>query len=346
VTTPDDDAAPRLREALHRLLDGGSLDEGLAESAMAEIVAGRASEGRVAGYLVALRMKGETPQEVVGSVRALREAGTAVAPSRRPLLDTCGTGGDGAGTFNVSTGAALVAAAAGAAVAKHGNRSVSSRCGSADVLRELGIPVDVGPERAAAMVDRHGFAFLLAPRFHGAIRHAMPARLALGARTVFNLLGPLANPAGATRQLVGVFSAGVLDLCAEALRGLGSEHAFVVHSEDGMDEISPAAATEVVEVRPAGRRRHRVTPEDFGFARADRARVAGGDARENAAILTAVFAGERSPRRDVVLMNAAFALVAAGVAADPAEGCARAAAAIDSGRAAALVEALRGEAGS
>jgi len=341
-----EETAPRLLAALHRLLDGGSLDEEHAEAAMAEIMAGRAGEGRIAGYLVALRMKGETPAEVVGSVRALRAAATPVVPRRTPLLDTCGTGGDGSGSFNISTASALVAAAAGAAVAKHGNRSVSSRCGSADVLRELGIPVDLDAARAAGMCDRHGFAFLLAPRFHGAIRHAMPARLALGTRTIFNLLGPLANPAGATRQVVGVFAADRVQLCAEALRGLGSERAFVVHSEDGLDEISISAPTEVVEATPAGHRHRRVAPEDFGYARAPRSAVAGGDARANAGILTAVFAGEKGPRRDVVLMNAAFALVAAGVAADPAEGAAKAAAAIDGGRVAALVAALRAEGSS
>jgi anthranilate phosphoribosyltransferase len=335
--------SPRLLEALHRLLDGGSLDEALAESAMSEIITGQASEGRVAGYLVALRMKGETASELIGSVRALRAAGTAVTPTRRPLLDTCGTGGDGSGTFNISTASALVAAAAGAAVAKHGNRSVSSKCGSAEVLRELGVPVDVDPERAAELVDRHGFAFLLAPRFHGAIRHAMPARLSLAARTIFNLVGPLANPAGATRQVVGVFGFDVVDLCAEALRGLGTERAFVVHSEDGLDEISLSAPTEIVEVRPDGRHHHRVTPEDFGFARAERSATAGGDARENAAILSGIFAGARGPRRDIVVMNTAFALVAAGLAKDAGEGASRAAAAIDDGRVAALLEALRRE---
>ena len=339
-----DGRSPRLLEALHRLLDGGSLDESLAEAAMAEIIAGLATEGAVAGYLVALRMKGETPAEVIGSVRALRAAASGFRPKRQPVLDTCGTGGDGSGSFNISTASALVAAAAGAVVAKHGNRSVSSKCGSADVLRELGIPVDLEPARASELVDRHGFAFLMAPRFHSAIRHAMPARLALGARTLFNLLGPLANPANASRQVVGVFSVDVLELAAEALHGLGTEHAFVVHSEDGMDEISLCAATDIVEVRPGGLARHRVQPEDFGFARVERGALAGGDAAENAAILRSVFAGAKGPRRDVVVLNTAFALAAAGVARDPHEGAAQAAATLDAGRVAALVEALRREA--
>ncbi len=338
--------SPRLLAALHRLLDGKHLDAAEAEAAMAEIVAGRAAEGTVAGYLVALRMKGETPGEIVGSVRALRAAATCVRPRRQPVLDTCGTGGDGSGTFNISTASALVAAAAGAVVAKHGNRSVSSQCGSADVLRELGIPVDVEPARAEELLDRHGFAFLMAPRFHGAVRHAMPARLALGTRTLFNLLGPLANPANATRQVVGVFADGLVDVAAEALRGLGTEHAFVVHSEDGLDEVSLCAATTVAEVRPDGVVRHRVHPEDLGIDRAPRAALAGGDARANAAILEAVFAGETGPRRDVVVLNAAFALAAAGLARDPREGAALAAATLDAGKATTLVTALRAEAAS
>jgi anthranilate phosphoribosyltransferase len=338
-----EDTAPRLREALHHVLDGRDLDESLAEAAMAEIMAGAASEGRIAGYLVALRMKGETAEEIVGSARAMRAAATTISPARRPLLDTCGTGGDGSGSFNISTGTALVAAAAGAVVAKHGNRSVSSRCGSADVLRELGIPVDTEPGRACELVERHGFAFLMAPRFHGAIRHAMPARLSLASRTVFNLLGPLCNPALAERQVVGVFSADVLDLAARALRGLGTERAFVVHSEDGLDEISLSAPTRVVEVDPAGLRSFTVSPEDFGLERAERSTLAGGDAPANAAILRGVFAGKPGPRRDVVVMNAAVALTAAGLTADFRAGRALAEAALDEGRVSALVEALRAE---
>lgn len=337
--------APHLLQALHRLLDGRDLDAALAEAAMAEIVAGQAAEGTIAGYLVALRMKGETPDEIVGAVRALRRAATTIRPRRQPVLDTCGTGGDGSGTFNISTGAALVAAAAGAAVAKHGNRSVSSRCGSADVLHELGIPVELTAERAEDFVERHGFAFLLAPRFHGAIRHAMPARLALGTRTLFNLLGPLANPANATRQVVGVFSAGVLDVAASALQGLGTEHAFVLHSEDGLDEISLSAPTEVREVTPGEIARHRVVPEDLGLPRASRDALAGGDAADNARILRDVFAGKPGPARDVVVLNAAFALAAAGVARDPRDGARLAGEALDAGRVSALVDALRREAG-
>jgi len=311
---------------------------------MGEIMAGRATEGRIAGYLCALRMKGETADEVVGSARAMRAAATMIRPDRRPLVDTCGTGGDGSGSFNISTASALVVAAAGVAVAKHGNRSVSSRCGSADVLRELGIPVDCEPAEVQSMVERLGFGFLLAPRFHGAIRHAMPARIALAARTIFNLLGPLANPAGADRQVLGVFAESVLELAAEALRGLGTERAFVLHSSDGLDEISLAAPTHVVEVDARGTRRFLLAPDDFGVEGAPASAVAGGDAAENAEILRRVFAGERGPRRDVVLMNAGVALVAGGAASGFREGAALAARTIDEGRVTALVDALRREA--
>jgi anthranilate phosphoribosyltransferase len=333
-----------LLEALHRVLAGGDLDADEAESAMREIMAGRAPEGRIAGYLCALRMKGETAEEVLGSARAMRAAAAMIHPRRSPLVDTCGTGGDRSGSFNISTGAALVVAAAGVAVAKHGNRSVSSRCGSAYVLRELGVPVDAEPPRVQAMVERHGFGFLMAPRFHPAIRHAMPARIALATRTIFNLLGPLANPAGATRQVVGVFSEDVLEVAALALRRLGAERAFFVHSEDGLDEISIAAPTHVVEVTPDGTRRFRLSPEDFGLERASAGALAGGDANTNAAILGRVFAGEPGPRRDVVLMNAGVALVAAGAAETFREGAAIAAAAIDEGAVLRLLDALRGEA--
>jgi anthranilate phosphoribosyltransferase len=336
-----EDTAPRLREALHRVLAGQDLDAADAEAAMGEIMAGAAPEGRIAGYLIALRMKGETPDEVVGSARALRAAGTRITPRREAVVDTCGTGGDGSGTFNISTAAGLTAAAAGAAVAKHGNRSVSSQCGSAEVLAELGIPWNAEPDAVTESVERHGFGFLFAPRFHPAIRHAMPARVALATRTLFNLLGPLANPAGARRQVRGVFSRDVLELAGEALRGLGAERAFVVHSEDGLDEVSISAPTHAVEVTPAGTRTLRLEPADFGVEAAARDTVAGGSARENAEILLRVFRGEAGPRRDVVAMNAGLALVAAGLAGDFRAGTQAAAAALADGRVERLVAALR-----
>lgn len=338
-----DDSAPRLREALEHILAGNDLDAAWAEEAMGEIMSGRATEGRVAGYLVALRMKGETPEEVVGSARAMRAAGIRIQPRRDVVIDTCGTGGDGSGTFNISTGSALVVAAAGVAVAKHGNRSVSSKCGSADVVAALGIPVDGEPVDVERRVEREGFGFLMAPRFHAAIRHAMPARIALGTRTVFNLLGPLVNPARVTRQVMGVFSEDVLELAADALRGLGSEHAFVVHSADGLDEVSLADATHVVEVDPGGTRRFTLTAESFGVARAPLDALAGGDASANASILMAVFEGERGPRRDAVVVNAALALCAAGVAEEPMAAARLAERTLDTGAVARLVQRLRSE---
>ncbi len=332
-----------LLQALHRVLAGHDLDEATAEAAMAEIMAGEAPDARIGGYLVALRMKGETAAEIAGSVRAMRSAATMIRIDRAPLVDTCGTGGDSSGTFNISTGAALVAAAAGVTIAKHGNRSVSSKCGSADVLAELGIPVDVESQRAKEIVERHGFVFLFAPRFHGAIRHAMGARTALATRTIFNALGPLANPAGATRQVMGVYSPALLELAAEALRLLGVERAFVVHASDGLDEITITGTTEVVEVHRGELTRSVLAPSDFGVERADANSLAGGDAVENAAILEGVFGGEKGPRRDIIVMNAGMALVAGDLAAGPREGAEMAAAAIDEGRVGALVEALRAE---
>ncbi|MGQ0720862.1 MAG: anthranilate phosphoribosyltransferase [Candidatus Eiseniibacteriota bacterium] len=337
-----EDAAPRLLEALHRALAGFDLSADEAEAAMAEIMEGRAPEGRIAGFLVAMRMKGETAEELLGAARALRAAGTRITPARRPLVDTCGTGGDGSHTFNISTGAAIVAAAAGVAVAKHGNRSVSSRSGSADVLEALGVPAQQEPESVLESVERHGFGFLFAPRFHPAVRHAMPARSALATRTLFNLLGPLANPAGAGRQVLGVFSASVVEVVAGALRGLGTERAFVVHSEDGLDEVSLAAPTRVVEVTSSSVREFRVSAADFGVPEAPREAIAGGDARRNATILSAVFAGERGPHRDVVLANAAMALVVGGACEDFASGARLAGEAVDRGAAAELVRRLGG----
>jgi anthranilate phosphoribosyltransferase len=337
------DSAPRLHEALERILSGHDLDTDAAEAAMGEIMSGRATEGRVAGYLVALRMKGETADEVVGSARAMRAAGTRIAPRRDVVVDTCGTGGDGSGTFNISTAAALVAAATDLAVAKHGNRSVSSRCGSADVVAALGIPIDGAPAEVESRIERLGFGFLMAPAFHAAIRHAMPARISLATRTVFNLLGPLVNPAQVRRQVMGVFSEDVLELAAGALAGLGTEHAFVVHSADGLDEVSLADATHVVAVLPSGPRRFTVPAADFGVESAPLDALAGGSASDNATILTAIFDGERGPRRDAVVVNAALALCAGGLEADLRAAARRAEATLDSGAVRRLLDRLRSD---
>ena len=305
-----------IREVLEMLLAGKSLPAATTEVCFAALMAGEWSEPEQAGFLVALRAKGETAAEVAAAARVLRSFAVPVATSRTPLIDTCGTGGDGAHTLNISTGAALVAAACGVAVAKHGNRSVSSRCGSADVLEALGVPLEMDPEKLGALLDAQGFAFLFAPRLHPAMRAVMPVRRALGVRTVFNLLGPLANPAGVRRQVVGVFSAAVLPLVAGALAELGAEHAWVVPGEDGLDELSVCAPTRVIEVR-AGRIAGElvVDPAKLGIPRAAGAELAGGEAAENAQRLRAILAGEeRSPAADAVALNAAAALVVAGVA--------------------------------
>ncbi len=340
------ETADGFRDAFRRVIAGASLDAADAEAAMSEIMAGSVPEGAIAGYVIALRIKGETPDEVVGSARAMRAASSRIRPRRAPLLDTCGTGGDESGTLNLSTGAALVAAAGGAAVAKHGNRSVSSKCGSADVLEELGVPVDADPLRVERLVEDVGFGFLFSPRFHPAMRHAMGARKALATRTIFNLLGPMTNPAGATRQVMGVYAPGVLELAAEGLRLLGTEHAFVVHSADGTDEVSLGAPTEVIEVLPGSTHRFTVTPGELGLPEAKREALQGGDAAHNARALAAVFRGEKGPARDAIVANAAFAFVAAGLAGSPREGARAAEIAIDSGAVASILERLRREAGT
>ena len=305
-----------IREVLERLLAGESLSAATTEECFTALMAGEWSEPEQAAFLVALRAKGETAGEVAAAARVLRSFAVPVATSRTPLVDTCGTGGDGAHTLNISTGAALVVAACGVSVAKHGNRSVSSRCGSADVLEALGVPLELEPEKLGALLDAVGFAFLFAPRLHPAMRAVMPVRRVLGVRTVFNLLGPLANPAGVKRQVVGVYSAAVMPLVAGALAELGAEHAWVVHGEDGLDELSVCAPTRVIEVR-AGKITGElvVDPSKLGIPRAARADLAGGDAAENAKRLSAILAGEeRSPAADAIALNAAAALVVAGVA--------------------------------
>jgi anthranilate phosphoribosyltransferase len=289
----------------------------------------------VAGLLTALRMKGETVDEVVGFARALRDHATRVecGDDPRPLVDTCGTGGDGAQTFNISTASAFVVAGAGARVAKHGNRSISSCCGSADALEELGARLELEPARIARCVEEVGIGFLYAPALHPAMRHVQPIRGALKMRTVFNLLGPLANPAGAEVQVVGVYHAGLVKLVAEALARLGIRRGLVVHGSEGLDEISTTGPTLAAEVERGQVREHTLGPEDFGVEPAAREKLAGSGRKENAAIVRAVLDGEKGPRRDIVLVNAAAALRMAELAKDWKAGMALARESIDSGRA-------------
>ena len=328
-----------LQSHLKHLIEGrGTLTREQARALMQAILAGELTDIEIAALLGALAARGETPAEIAGFVDIMRAAAThlPLSPAEQAILvDTCGTGGDGSRTFNISTAAALVAAAAGASVAKHGNRAITSQTGSADVLEALGIPVDLSPVAATAALRAHRFAFLHAPSLHPAMKAVMPVRRALGIRTVFNLLGPLTNPAGASAQVMGVYAPHVVPLVAEAMALLGTRHAFVVHGQSetgtGLDEISISGPTHIAEVHNGIVTLSTITPEDAGLERAPIATLLGGDALTNAAILNAVFNGERGPRRDIVLLNAAAVLVAADLAPDLITGVTLAAHTIDTG---------------
>src|SRR5215208_3762506 len=305
---------------------------------MGSIMAGEATPAQIGGFLVALRLKGETADEIAGCAEAMREHVLPVKPEREDLVDTAGTGGDGGKTFNISTAAALVAAAAGAGVAKHGNRSVSSQSGSADVLEALGFELAQPAERIAESIDTHGFGFMFAPMHHPAMRHAAPVRRELAARTVFNVLGPLTNPAGARAQVVGVYSPLLVPVIADVLALLGARRAFVVHGAGGIDELSPAGPNLVCEVVDGSVRQREIDPLDLGVERCDPDELHGGDAAENAKKIREVFAGANGGRRSAILLNAAGAIAAGGRAADLREGLAVAREALDSGAAADRLE--------
>jgi anthranilate phosphoribosyltransferase len=318
-----------------------------AEAFMEELLSGRIAHADVVRFLLAMRAKGETVEELVGFARAMRRHATPISLARHgasldewPLVDTCGTGGGAGNTFNVSTAAALVVAGAGVRVAKHGNRSISSRCGSADVLEALGLKLDMPPERIGEAISTIGIGFLFAPAMHAAMKHAMPARREVGGRTVFNLLGPLTNPAGASAQLIGVPDVTLVEKLGRALAELGAKRALVVSSLDGLDEISLSDETEVVDVRGDSVNRYRIAPEDFGVSRAPLSALAGGDAATNALIIRHILEGQPDPSRDFVCINAAAALVAASRAANFREGARLAAETIDSGAARAKLDAL------
>jgi anthranilate phosphoribosyltransferase len=311
-----------------------------AAAAMEAIMEGRAQPAQIAGLLVGLSMKGERPDEIVGLAQTMRSRAIRLARDHGPVFDTCGTGGDRAETFNVSTVAALVLAACGVRVAKHGNRSVSSKCGSADLFEALGVHISADPATVERCLDEAGIAFLFAPTFHPSMRHAGPTRKDLGVRTAFNLLGPLTNPAGASRQLVGVPRPELTELVARSLALLGSERAWVVHGADGLDEISTTGYTKVSECRDGAVNTFYVHPADFGLAKAAPAQLRGGDAAANAAIARAVLAGTPGAPRDIVLLNAAASLLIAGRAPSIKDGVKAAAAALDSGAAAGVLDAL------
>jgi anthranilate phosphoribosyltransferase len=328
--------------AIATVAGGRSLTRDEAREVMGVVMRGEATPAQIGGLLVGLRTKGETVDEITGFAEAMREHVLPVRPTRTPLVDVVGTGGDGAGTFNISTAAAIVAAAGGAAVAKHGNRAASSACGSADVLEELGLELELPPERIAASIDAHGFGFMFARVHHPAMRHAAPVRQELGTRTVFNVLGPLANPAGARDGVFGVYSAELARTYAEALAGLGARRALVVHGSGAIDELSPAGPNLVVEVVDGDIRESELDPRDVGIAAADPGELRGGTPPENAAAIRRVLEGEPGSRRDAVVLNAAGALVAAGVADDLADGVVLAARALDTGEAGATLEQLVG----
>ena len=322
-----------IQRALARLLDGHDLSRMEARGVMGSIMSGEATPAQIAGFLIALRAKGETADEIAGCAEAMREHALPVRPQRDDLVDTAGTGGDGARTINISTAAALVAAAAGAGVAKHGNRAVSSACGSADVLEALGFNLELSTERVARSIDELGFGFLFAPTHHPAMRHAAPVRRGLAARTV-------TNPAGARAQVVGVYAPELVRTIAEVLAQLGATRAFVVHGAGGIDELSPAGPNFVCEVANGGVRARNIDPLEFGLPRCDPSDLRGGSPAENAAAIRAVFAGENGGRRSAVLLNAAGAIAAGGHADDLAGGLELAREAVDSGEAAARLEQL------
>ncbi len=329
-----------IQELLARLLDGHDLTRDEARSVMNEIMTGDATPAQIGGFLVALRLKGETADEIAGCAEGMRDHVVPVRPASRDLVDTAGTGGDGGKTFNISTAAALVAAAAGAHVAKHGNRSVSSQTGSADVLEELGFDLDLPPERIAQSIDQLGFGFMFAPTHHPAMRHAAPVRRELAARTVFNVLGPLTNPAGARAQVVGVYSPTLVQTIAQVLARLGAHRAFVVHGAFGVDELSPAGTNLVCEVVDGAVHEREIDPLDLGIPRCDPHELRGGSAPENAAAIRDVFNGGNGGRRSAILLNAAGAIAAGGHAEDLREGLELAREALDSGAAAERLDRL------
>lgn len=322
-----------IREAIAALVDDRrDLSEDEASAVMREILCGEATPAQLGAFLIGLRLKGETVDEIAGMARVMREHSLRV-DVEGPLLDTCGTGGDARGTFNVSTAAAFVAAGAGVRIAKHGNRAMTSGCGSADVLEALGAKIDLSPEQVAECIQHTGFGFMFAQSFHPAMKHAAGPRREIGVRTVFNILGPLTNPAGAQHQLLGVARAEIAPKIASALQRLDGRHSLVVHGEDGVDELSISGPSSVCEIRAGEAREYSLSPEDAGLSRAPSEAIRGGTPEQNAAVLSAVLNGERGPLRDVVVLNAGAALVAADAARDLMEGAGAAQDAIDSGAA-------------
>ncbi len=331
----------KIKEAISRVVRGGDLEEKEMMGVMDEIMSGSASPAQIAAFLTALRLKGETVEEITGAARVMRQKATRIRVKDENVVDTCGTGGDEAMTFNISTASAFVTAGSGITVAKHGNRSVSSRCGSADVLRALGINIEAEVERVEECLEKAGIGFLFAPMLHGAMKYATPVRREIGIRTIFNILGPLTNPAGARHQLLGVYEPSLTDILAKVLYNLGTKRAFVVRGEDGLDEITLTHETKITELRDGSIRTYHIRPEDFGFERCTLDDLKGGGPEENAEIILGILKGERGPRRDVVLLNAGAAITAGGMAKNLEEGIAVARASIDTGEALKKLEELK-----
>lgn len=329
-----------MQKAIAKVIDGDDLRRDEMVDVMNQIMSGEATDAQIGAFLIALRLKGESVDEIAGAVAVMREKATPIATKHDVIVDTCGTGGDHSGTFNISTTAAFVAAGAGLCVAKHGNRAATSQSGSADVLMALGVNIEASPETVSQCLDEVGIGFLFAPALHGAMKYAIGPRRELGVRTIFNALGPLTNPAGARRQVIGVYSAALTETLAGVLATLGAERAYVVHGADGLDEMTLTGPTKVSELKDGSVSTYRVSPGEVGLGQARADALKGGDADSNAAITLSVLKGAEGPARDIVLLNAAAAIVAGGKASDLREGVQVAAEAIDSGRAMAKLEAL------
>jgi anthranilate phosphoribosyltransferase len=331
-----------ITDIIQKLVERDNLNELEARHAMEELMTGHATDVQVAGFLTALRMKGETASELATFARVMRERAEPFwIGEALPVLDTCGTGGDRSGTFNISTAAAFVVAGAGIRVAKHGNRSATSKCGSADVMEALGVDIQMPADRLRQAIADIGIGFLYAQRYHSSMKHVMPARSQLAFRTIFNVIGPLSNPALPQFQVVGVYSMMVIDLVARALQDLGTEHAFVIHGNDGVDEISISAPSTIREIKKGEIQSYTICPEDLGIFSVSVEKIRGGDAATNAAIIEGIFRGERGPKRDVVLLNAAAGIVAGGAAQSLAEGIRLAEQSIDSGASLKTLQNLR-----
>ena len=331
-----------IKDAISKVVKGADLTEDEMVHVMNEIMGGEASPAQIGAFLSLLRVKGETPTEITGAARVMREKSTKIeAGSKAQVVDTCGTGGDESMTFNISTAAAFVVSAAGLTVAKHGNRSVSSKSGSADVLKSLGVNIEAEVSKVEECLAEIGIGFLFAPLLHGAMKYAAPVRREIGIRTIFNILGPLTNPAGAKRQIIGVYAPELTDILAKVLFNLDCEHAFVVRGEDGLDEITLTAETKVTELKDGKIKTYHLKPEELGFNRCMPEDLIGGDSDENAEIILSIFKGEKGPKKDIVVANASAALVAGGLSATLAEGVALASSVIDSGAALKKLEKLK-----